>query len=95
MRSEEPAPSTVPSAGVPTRIALPPTPPPGLEQRDGERRDDCRHYAACLDRFTRAHSLRRDPPARCRLRCSAFEPIPDTSKLEDASWQRRSSWEAA
>jgi hypothetical protein len=68
---------------------------PGLELGAGERRDDCQHYPACLDLFTRAHFQRRDQWGHCPPGCLRFATIPADARLAAGSVQRRSAWEAA
>jgi hypothetical protein len=58
--------------------------PPGLEAGEGERREDCRHYSACLGRFWREHKRGRDGPARCPASCVRHDPITTEERLKQA-----------
>ena len=40
----------------------------------GDRRDDCAHYRACLDRFVAAYCQRGDADAHCSPTCAGFRP---------------------
>lgn len=68
--------------------------PPGLELGDGERRDDCRHYPACLAAYCAERRGRWDLPARCPEGCEAFEEIPVAARVEAGSPRDgRAEWE--
>lgn len=59
-------------SGEPSRL-------PMLEPGYGERRDDCRGYAACLGRFCAAYSREH---ARCPKACAHYAPLTRGEKLE-------------
>lgn len=56
---------------------------PVLELGDGNRRDDCRHYEGCLDRFVAQHVKGKGTggsSARCPVGCESFGVVPSHAR---------------
>lgn len=60
----------------------------GFEDGTGDRRDDCVHYARCVDEYC----TRSSGQAQCPKACAAYRPVSHERRLEEAMVSRRTQW---